>query len=84
MADIYEKTADIFLSSMAGQMSGMTRDQLIAHFKKRFPCENEFKAVVEAAKLQAEAAVLEAQANLAPGHVLAFGYVIDELKKSQH
>ena len=78
MSDIYEETADIFMSSLAGQMSGMSRDQLIAHFKRQFPSEAAFKATVDSARKQAETILKEAQASLSPGQVLAFGYAVDE------
>lgn len=60
--DLYEEVAEMFLGTLAGQMS---RDELIAHFRAKFPSEQAFLAVVEATRREAAAIVRESEALLA-------------------
>jgi hypothetical protein len=77
VADPYEKYADIFMASMAGEMSGLTKEQFIAVCKAKFPIEAEFVATMEAMTAQVEGQIAEVQANLKPGQSLAVGYRVE-------
>ena len=77
MTDPYEKYADIFMSSMAGEMSGLTKVQFIALCKSKFPDEAAFVKQMDALTAHAEMQIAQAQAQLKPGHVLAVAYPID-------
>ena len=43
MNDAYEEFADMFMNTLTGQMTGMTRDEVIALLKSRMPNEEEFR-----------------------------------------
>ena len=77
MRDIYEEMADMMLTTMVGQMAGLTREQFIETFKTKFPEESEFRALVERTKAQGEMLAAQAQANLPPGHQLAIAVPVD-------
>lgn len=72
----YEKFADIFMSSTAGQMTGMTREQFIQMCKIKYPLEDDFAKMVEYLELQAIEQVTQLQASLKSGEVLAFAYPV--------
>lgn len=72
----YEKFANIFMLSMAGQMSGLTREQFIQTCKSKFPVEADFVKMTAALEAQVAQQMAQMQASLKPGHVLAFGYPI--------
>ena len=76
MATLYEETADLMLSTMAGQQAGLTRDQFIALFKEKFPVESELRSFMATAKQQAETAIAEAQAQLKPGQSIMIGFPV--------
>lgn len=84
MADAYEKYADIFMSSMSGQMSGLTKAQFVARLKDKFPNEAVFVVQMEALTAQAEMQIAQAQAQLKPGQVLAVAYPIDHPRGPVH
>ena len=77
----YDKYADIFMGSMAGQMSGLTREQFIQTCKTKFPVEADFIKMAEAIAAQAQQHIAQAEASLKPGQVLAVAYPI---KTPQH
>lgn len=77
MADPYEQYADIFMSSMAGQMSGLTKEQLMVLLKTKFPVEAEFVKSMEALSAHAEMQIAQAQAQLKPGQTLGIAYPIE-------
>lgn len=77
MADHYEKYADIFMSSMAGEMSGLTKDQFIVLCKSKFPDEAAFVKQMEALTAHAEMQIEQAQAKLKPGQTLGIAYPIE-------
>ena len=43
MSDAYEEFADMFMTTLTGQLSGMTRDEVVALIKNRMPNEEEFR-----------------------------------------
>ena len=43
MSDAYEEFADMFMTTLTGQLSGMTRDEVVALVKSRMPNEEEFR-----------------------------------------
>ncbi|TYK70296.1 hypothetical protein FSY45_24865 [Comamonas sp. Z1] len=73
MATLYEETADLMLTTMAGQYTGLTRDQFIELFKQKFPNEADLRTVIATARQQAETAIAEAQAQLKPGQSIMIG-----------
>lgn len=77
MADPYEKYAEIFMSSMAGEMSGLSKDQFIALCKTKFPDEAAFVKQMEALTAHAEMQIAQAQAQLKPGQTLGIAYPIE-------
>lgn len=77
MADPYDKYADIFMSSMAGAMSGLSKEQFIGVCKAKYPIESEFIASMEAMTAQVEGQIAEVHANLKPGQSLAVGYLVE-------
>lgn len=77
MADHYEKYADIFMSSMAGEMSGLTKGQFIALCKSKFPDEVAFAKQMEALTAHAQMQIEKARAQLKPGHTLGIAYPIE-------
>ena len=77
MADSYEKYADIFMSSMAGEMSGLSKVQFIALCKSKFPDEAAFVKQMEELTEFAEMQIAQAQAQLKPGQSLDIAYPID-------
>ena len=78
MPTLYEEMADLMLTTLAGEMAGLNREQFIALFKSKFPNETEFRTLVEATKAQGEAAIAQAQAQLPPGHTLIMAIPINE------
>jgi len=73
----YEKFADIFMSSMAGQMTGLTREQFIQICKTKYPVEADFAKMAECLELQAIEQITRLQESVKPGEILAFAYPID-------
>lgn len=66
MADAYESFADRVMCTLAAQMSGVTREQVIARAKLTFPDEDAFREFVEASSGQIEQQIARAQARLKP------------------
>jgi hypothetical protein len=77
VADPYEKYADIFMSSMAGEMSGLTKEQFIALCKSKFPDEVAFAKQMDSLAAAAEKHIEQAQAQLKPGETLGIAYPIE-------
>lgn len=77
MADAYEEMADMMVTSLAGELAGLSREQFIEVFKSKFPVEDDFRALVETTKAQGKAMVAKAQAQLQPGQELAIAIPID-------
>ena len=77
MADPYEQYADIFMSSLAGEMSGLSKAQFIALCKTKWPIQTEFVAMMASLQGHAEMQVEQAQAKLQPGQTLGIAYPID-------
>jgi hypothetical protein len=82
--DIYEETADLMITSMTGQMAGLSRDEFVALFRAKFPVEAEFQLVVATFKAQAESQIAVAQAQLAPGHELAVAFCMNARTTTVH
>lgn len=77
MADAYDKYADIFMSSMAGEMSGLTKEQFTSICKAKFPVESEFVKSMEVLTAHAEMQIAQAQAQLKPGETLGIAYPME-------
>ena len=80
MTNFYEQVADVFMATMAGELSGVTREQFIARFKKRYPTEDAARAVYSEMQKQAEAAQAKAEKDAAARgmKVIGLGYRVDK------
>ena len=65
--DIYSEVADTMLKSVAGQMSGLNKEQLVALMKAQHPDENTFRAFVQTMQIMAQAKVDEAMEKAKAG-----------------
>lgn len=68
------------MGTMAGQMSGLTREQLVAQCMAKYPDPADFELVLAQATAVAEKQIAQAQAKLQPGQELCVGYLADELR----
>lgn len=64
MSNAYEEFADMFMSTLAGQMTGMNRDEVIALLKSRMPNEEEFRQHMISISQMVEEQVAQIQAAL--------------------
>lgn len=62
---IYEEMADVFMSSLAAQVTGLTREQFIASVRAKWPDENTARKMFVTMRRQAEQAVERAKADAA-------------------
>lgn len=62
MTDPYAQYADIFMSSMAGKASGLTKEQFISRCKAQWPTQIAFLQAM--ATMEEHASMLVEQANL--------------------
>lgn len=62
MSNAYEEFADMFMSTLAGQMTGMNRDEVIALLKSRMPNEEEFRQHMISISQMVEEQVAQIQA----------------------
>lgn len=76
MPDAYEEFAELFMNSLAGQMAGLSKEQVIAKFRFTFPDEAQFRAHVATLQATAEQQVAAAQAQLKPGQQLGIAYPV--------
>lgn len=74
----YEKYADLFMTTMAGEMSGLNRDQILARMKDCFPNEADFIQLMQTLEAQVQTQIVQATAKLQPGQALAFGHVFEQ------
>lgn len=58
---VYDDIADIFMSSLAAQVSGVTRAEFIARIREKWPTEEEARAGFESIRKMASAKLDEAQ-----------------------
>lgn len=77
MTDPYETYTDVFMSSLAGEMSGLSKEQFLALLKTKFPNEADFVATMEALAAHAGMQIEQAQAKLKPGQTLGIGYPLE-------
>ncbi|MBY0453757.1 MAG: hypothetical protein K2Q11_02605 [Burkholderiaceae bacterium] len=77
MADAYESMADLMMGTLTIQMSGITREELIATFKAKYPVEAEFEEFVKMTRAVAEMQVAAAEAGLQPGQHLAMAWPVE-------
>lgn len=84
MPDIYEEMADMMLTTLAGELAGLSREQFIATFRSKFPVESEFRELVEKTKAQGEMMIAKAQANLPPGHEIAIAIPLNVSPSRPH
>lgn len=74
----YEEFADLFMGTLAGEMSGLSRDQFLDLMKQRFPDESAFVRHMQDLQAVAQAQISQATAKLKPGQELAVGYSVDQ------
>ncbi len=63
MANLYNEIADMFMESLAGQMSGITRDDFMARLKQQCPDEKSLSVFYSTVQTQANAMVADAQSR---------------------
>lgn len=73
----YEEFADLFLSTLVGQSTGLTRVQFIDLCKARFPSEDAFEAHVIDVQARAASLMANARARLESEGRLAVAIPID-------
>lgn len=68
------------MGTMAGELSGVTREQFIERFKKLYPTEESARAVYSEMQKQAEAAQAKAEKDAAARgmKVVGIGYRVDK------
>ena len=72
------------MSSLAGEMSGLTKEQFLAICKAKYPDEVDFVKAMEALAGHAEMQIEQAQAKLEPGQTLAVAYVVETRNTPVH
>ena len=72
----YEHYADIFMGTLAGKMSGLTRAGFIAMSKAKYPDVAAFKKSMEQLEATAIAQIEKAKQGLQPGQTLAIAYPV--------
>ena len=84
MADAYESMADLMMSTLTMRMSCVTREELIATFKAKYPIEAEFEEFVKMTRTVAEVQVAAAEAGLQPGQHLAMAWPVEAAPSVVH
>ena len=80
---IYDEIADMFMASLAGQISGVSREEFIMRVKTKYPSEDEARAFFEAALSRGRAFAEQAERDaIARGvRIIGIGYQVGEGKK---
>ncbi len=78
-SNVYEEVAELILSSFVGQLSGMTKAQIVQHLKNQSVSEEELRRTLAQAKQEAEQMVEEVQRQLQPGQDIAVAYRVGQL-----
>lgn len=75
---IYEDMADLFMGSLAGELSGVTRDEFIAKVRAEWPDEEIARAGFERLKRAALRQVEQAEAEAAKrgAKIVGIGYPV--------
>lgn len=84
MANAYEEMADIMMDTVAIQMSGITRQDLISRFKAKFPVESDFQEFLTMTRTVAEMQFAAATAALQPGQTLAIAWPLEAAPSVVH
>ena len=74
--DAYETYADMMMGSLAVQLGGASRAQVLAALKAKFPVEADLLAYVQTMEKQAAAMLEQAQSKLKPGQTLGIAYPV--------
>lgn len=74
--DAYESCADMMMETMAVQLGGASRPQVLGALKAKFPVEADLVAYVQTLEAQANVLMAQAQAKLQPGESLGIAYPI--------
>lgn len=78
MSDPYEKFADLFMTTLAGQMTGLSRDQFVSVCRERYPDPADFERTIAMVTAQAQVQVDKAMSELRPGESVGVAYSLDE------
>jgi anthranilate phosphoribosyltransferase len=76
MRTVYDEIADVFMTSLAAEVSGVTRGEIMRRMREKWPTEEQARAAFEEMSRQAEALADEARRDAAKrGHVVVgIGY----------
>lgn len=77
MEDAYEQFATLFMETLAGKLSGASRQQVIEKAKQKFQNVQAFEAFLNSVQAQADQKIAQVQAQLKPGDEIAIAYVVD-------
>jgi hypothetical protein len=79
---IYDEIADVFMRSLAGELSGITREQFIAHVRAKWPTEDEARKGFEELRGRATRELNEAMRDAAARGkaIVGIGYKVGEVK----
>lgn len=72
--DAYEDCADMMMGTLAVQLGGASRAQVLAGLKAKFQTEADLVAFVQAMEMQANAMLEQAKSKLKPGQTLGIAY----------
>ncbi len=75
--DAYEACADMMMGTLAVQLGGASRAQVLTALKAQFQVEADLVAYVKTLEKQANAMLEQAQSQLKPGQTLGIAYPID-------
>lgn len=84
MADAYESMTDLMMGTLTIRMSCVTRDELIAKFKAKYPVESEFEEFVKMTQTVAEVQLAAAKAGLQHGQHLAVAWPVKPVPSVVH
>lgn len=78
MPTLYDEIADLFMASLAGQLSGVTREMFIERMKATYPTEEGLRKFYDSLQQQAQAMVaqVERQAAANGSRVVGVAYPI--------
>lgn len=76
MMNTYDEIADIFMQSLAAQVSGVTREQFIARLKEKCPTEADARRFFEQTQVQAKESLAHAEMEAAKhgGKIVGIAY----------
>ena len=76
MASSYDNIADMMLTTMAGEFSGLNRDEMVSLLKAKFPDETMLRSYTDSLQAHIEQQIDQLQARLQHGQTMAFAYPV--------